>query len=136
MSNHLKPYLLFLDDMRTPVETWTYMKLPVYIDHSWVTTRSYEEFADELQTRFQDGFFPSLISFDHDLADVHYNHLDDHIPYDSFRERTGLHCAKFLVEFCMENELKLPAYLVHSMNPVGKENITRLLEQFRISQAR
>lgn len=130
----MNPYLLFLDDMRTPAEAWIHMKLRVYTDEEWITVRSYDAFVQELQRRYNDGYFPSLISFDHDLADVHYHHLDENIPYDSFSERTGLHCARFLVEFCMEKELRLPQFIVHSMNPVGKVNITRLLEQYRDSQ--
>jgi hypothetical protein len=130
----MKPYLLFLDDMRTPAEAWTYMKLPVYVEEEWITVRSFDAFADELQSRFDAGYFPTLISFDHDLADVHYSHLDENIPYDSFSERTGLHCARYLIDFCLEKELRLPQFIVHSMNPVGKVNITRLLQQFRDSQ--
>ena len=39
--------------------------------------------------------------------------------------------AKYLVEYCLAHQLPLPNYQVHSQNPVGKENIERLLENFR-----
>lgn len=46
-------------------------------------------------------------------------------------EKTGFDCAKFLVEYCMENNLKLPEFYVHSMNPVGKDNIVNYLNNFK-----
>jgi len=49
----------------------------------------------------------------------------------SWEENTGYDCAKFLVEYCLEHRQKLPAWHVHSQNPVGKENIERLLLNFQ-----
>ena len=43
-------------------------------------------------------------------------------------EKTGLDCAKFLVEYCADENLPLPEYLAHSANPAGKENIEKFLE--------
>ena len=42
-------------------------------------------------------------------------------------ENTGLDCAKWLVEYCLDNNTKLPDYIVHSANPAGKENIEKYL---------
>jgi hypothetical protein len=53
------------------------------------------------------------------------------IPYDSYKEKTGYHCAKWLVEYCLDKNLKLPDFQVHSMNPVGKANIQSYLDNFR-----
>ena len=39
--------------------------------------------------------------------------------------------AKYLVEYCLAHQLPLPNYQVHSQNPVGTENIERLLDNFR-----
>ena len=81
---------------------------------------------------------PELISFDHDLADEHYNtdamyDSEDAYNklYDSFREKTGYECAKWLIDYCLDNKKKLPTFMVHSMNPVGKKNITDLLNNYR-----
>jgi hypothetical protein len=49
---------------------------------------------------------------------------DDYGP-----EKTGYDCAKWLVEYCVEHGLKFPEYVVHSMNPVGKENILSYVRQ-------
>jgi hypothetical protein len=43
-------------------------------------------------------------------------------------EKTGLDCARFLVKYCEEKGEGIPEYLVHSANPVGKENIQKFLE--------
>ena len=72
---------------------------------------SYKEFVAYLE---QKGL-PKFISFDHDLG-------EDFSGYD---------CAKYLVEYCLAHQLSLPDYKVHSQNPVGKENIERLLKNFR-----
>ena len=72
---------------------------------------SYEEFVVYLEIKG----LPEFISFDHDLGE----------------DLSGYDCAKYLVEYCLEHQLPLPDYQVHSQNPVGKENIERLLENFR-----
>lgn len=72
---------------------------------------SYDEFVNFINTHG----LPDFISFDHDLG----------------VEETGFDCAKFLVNYCIDHNLKLPDYQVHSQNPVGKENIEKLFEHFR-----
>jgi hypothetical protein len=51
--------------------------------------------------------------------------------YDEFVEKTGYDAAKWLIEFCMDNEVVLPKFLVHSQNPVGRENIELYLANFK-----
>ena len=50
----------------------------------------------------------------------------------TIKEKTGYDCAKWLVEYCLDNDLSLPKYQVHSMNPVGKKNILDYLSNFNI----
>ena len=45
-------------------------------------------------------------------------------------EKTGNDCAKWLLEYCYENDLKLPQCMVHSANPVGADNIRKTLELY------
>jgi len=78
---------------------------------------------------------PHMVHFDHDLGnEYHWNEThpmnedgtspDEHeILYDKFQEMTGYHAAKWLVDYCMINELPLPRWNVHSMNVVGAKNI-------------
>lgn len=47
------------------------------------------------------------------------------------KEKTGMDCAKWLVDFCIDNELILPDWYGHSMNPVGRENIDVYLRNYR-----
>ena len=71
---------------------------------------NYEEFVEYLERKG----LPDFISFDHDLGE----------------DLSGYDCAKYLVAYCLEHQRSLPDYQVHSQNPVGKENIERLLENF------
>lgn len=57
---------------------------------------------------------PAFISFDHDLG----------------LGKTGYDCAKFLVDYCLDNKINTINFTVHSQNPVGKENIEKLLSNF------
>jgi hypothetical protein len=43
---------------------------------------------------------------------------------------SGYDCAKWLVEYCMDNDLDLPNWIVQSANPVGKDNINGLLNNY------
>jgi len=46
-------------------------------------------------------------------------------------EKTGYHCAKWMINYCLDNNLNLPKkILIHSMNIVGSQNIISLFETF------
>lgn len=135
-------YNLFLDDERNPGNvTWVELaskkvKAPTII------ARNYNEFVDFIS---REGL-PATVSFDHDLADEHYRHMltdnslnrhtafvDDefgglNVTFDYGEEKTGYDCAKWLVQYCIDNDLKFPEYTVHSMNPVGAERIRQYIE--------
>ena len=123
-------YYLFLDDIRMP-EDVTWVKLPKNVE--WEIVRDYKEF---IKTIWDKGI-PKFVAFDHDLSDNHYGHglLGDDIPYDTYTEKTGYDCAKFLVNECNKLGVKHPDYVVHSMNPIGKQNIITYVESYnRISK--
>lgn len=122
----MKKYYLFLDDVREPKDvTWIYLP-----DKPWTIVRNYSEFVHEIESK---GYLPDMISFDHDLADGHYGHglNNDSIPYDLYEEKTGYSCAKWLINYCDNKNFDIPAYLVHSMNPVGSKNIRDLLSNYK-----
>ena len=127
----MKKYNLFLDDFRHPYDAFKYTMDPVFSKLKWEIVRSHDEFVRFVTKKFKDGEFPELIAFDHDLDDAHYEHTSGEIPYDEMKEKTGLHSAKWLIDFCMDHELKLPDYRVHSMNPSGKANIEGVLKNFK-----
>ncbi|MBI3500984.1 MAG: hypothetical protein HY063_04255 [Bacteroidetes bacterium] len=90
-----------------------------YVDNKWIVVRSYNEFVSTIKEMFGRNYFPLLISFDNDLG---YE-----IPED---EKTGYDCAKWVVDFCIDNNLELPKYKVHSQNPVGQKNISSYLANY------
>lgn len=83
---------------------------------NFVLVNSYDEFVRFIKHHE----WPNFISFDHVLG----------------LGKTGYDCAKFLVEFCLEKQLDLPEFFVHSQNPVGKMNIESLLKNFEKFQER
>lgn len=116
---------LFLDDERMPIDCAKYMytrlsNVTVYHE-KWEIVRNYDEFVDYIKT---EGL-PDIISFDHDLG--FYKNPTD---YDK-KEKTGYDCAKWLVDYCIDNKKKLPEFLVHSMNPIGYQNIKKYLENYK-----
>jgi hypothetical protein len=137
---------IFIDDFRDPKDCLKYMHERIGPDNviydadDWRIIRNYPEFEEYLYfVRYMDLWNTiEVISFDHDLADGHYHKSMQRgkINYgaDSFMDRynrTGYHCAELLIENCMDYGLKLPPYLVHSMNPVGAANIKGLLDNYK-----
>jgi len=131
-------YHLFLDDERSPKDCCNYMSNKRYYwDTEFIVVRNYEGFVSTIKEQFKNGNLPESVSFDHDLADEHYaigvSSKDDWDDYHFYsdREKTGYDCAKFLTDFCTENNLPLPEYYVHSMNTIGRKNIVSWLENFK-----
>ncbi len=108
---------LFLDDIRYPDQVQCY-----YGSHKdLIICRS----MDDAVWAVKNYGLPVFISFDHDLADEHYAKGDG--------EKTGYTFALWLCHYIMDNNLSLPEgfdYHVHSMNPIGAENIRRYMENF------
>lgn len=127
-------YNLFLDDYRNPQDCLSYMHKRIGADNAvyhgdWVVVKNYKEFTDYIK---HNGV-PRVVSFDHDLGDEHYLlgcaefcDWEEYYRADN-RQETGYDCAKWLVDYCKNNNLDLPICIVHSMNPVGTENIKRVL---------
>ena len=118
---------LFLDDIRIPKDCVNGLVPSRLNNHYWLDdwkiVRSYTDFVAHI---VKYGL-PDFISFDHDLADIHYT-MDFSDKNDGGKEKTGYECAKWLVNYCMDMKLDIPQYIVHSQNPVGKANIQSYLE--------
>ncbi len=95
--------LLWLDDFRNPAD---------YVDGKydifWV--KNYDEFCMFIT----ENGLPDIICFDHDLGE----------------EKSGYECAKFVVSYCQEHNFDIPEYNIQSNNPVGKDNIKSLMENW------
>lgn len=116
---------LFLDDIRDPIHAFGYTNFGSFVTKEWDIVRNYDEFVDYIKI----NGLPFFIAFDHDLDEEHYSNFWDEDSKST--EKNGLDCAKFLVHYCMENKLKLPEFYVHSMNPVGKDNIINYLNNYK-----
>lgn len=130
----MKKTLLWLDDYRDPFDVamdWlAYSPIGRNVEIIWVM--SYKEFIDYINNHG----LPDGICFDHDLADEHYDvynntdlTLDEYYQKDD-REMTGYDCAKWLVDYCIDNDTEVPPYRIQSANPVGRENIDKLLKSY------
>ncbi len=120
---------LFLDDIRQPKDACYLVKNPkIYWEDGWDIVKNYVEFCSWIK---RNGL-PSIVSFDHDLADIHYevdfNDWNDNTAEQLGVEETGLDCAKWMVNYCLDNGFDLPEYHVHSANPAGKKNIQAYLD--------
>ncbi len=101
--------LLWLDDERDPTETRWHDFFPIpSAEVIWV--KSCSEFTDWISA----NSLPDAICFDHDLGDG----------------PSGMDAAKWLTEYCLDNHVKLPAWNIQSANPIGKLNISALLNSF------
>jgi len=104
-------------------------------DVTWAWVKSYKEFMEYIE---RNGL-PDILAFDHDLSDDAYElwhknrgYKNSDINYDEYVVHTGYHCAKWLTEYCQDNEILLTCEVyAHSMNVKGRENINAILNNFK-----
>jgi hypothetical protein len=122
-----------LDDVRIPKDAIGLVSdkhNQFYFSNDWDIVTNYDDFVEYIEL----NGVPKFVSFDHDLGDTAMDEYfrnvatNGTLDYDNIEEKTGLDCAKFLVEYCADKNQPLPEYLVHSANPAGKENIEKFLE--------
>ncbi len=121
-------YCIYLDDVRTPINTSTH-ETP-----NWIVVRNYEEFVEKITEIGLENI--ELISLDHDLGDSamkewHNNVAKNYtLDYNNITEKTGMDCAKWLVEQWMDGK---PAckVLVHSANAIGSANMMGYINNYR-----
>lgn len=125
--------LLWLDDVRNPEEGDWLVFSPLEPPFCTVWVKTYNEFTSYIAS----NEMPDGICFDHDLGMVVA--LKARAKGMSKRqsrrlkqqEKSGYDCAKWLVDYCMTKGIRLPLYNIQSANPVGKENIRSLLENYK-----
>lgn len=112
---------IYLDDVRTP------------IDMKWIVVRNYDEFVSMVNEIGLENI--ELISLDHDLGvtamEEYYNNtrLNMTLNYDNIVEKTGLDCARWLVDQWMDGKPYVKV-LTHSANPVGSMNIVHYINSY------
>lgn len=112
-----KKTLLWLDDTRDPnvligMYTWAKTYSPIGVDDVeiiWVKT--YDEFCNWIN-KFG---LPTAICFDNDLGE----------------KLEGYDCVKWLCAYCINNNLSLPEFNIHSANLDAVYNIKKLLTNFK-----
>ena len=121
---------LFLDDVRMPQVCVNYMKrrigglCNIYVNYDWLIVRNYDDFVAAVKKHANNI---AIVSFDHDLADAHYDPKTWTQGF-KYQEKTGYECAEFLKQYYEENKFELPNLFIHSMNPVGTERIRNLFK--------
>lgn len=102
--------VIFIDDFRKPNK---YVNCNV---NKVLQAFSYKDFIRILNYLYNKYGMVDEVWFDHDLGDVN--------------DGTGYDCAKYLINFCIEHNEKLPEYHIQSANPVGKANINSILKSY------
>lgn len=131
LNNDSIKRLLWLDDLRNPHEgSWLQKFAPEFNKSDYIIwVLSFKEFTEWIE---KNGL-PEKICFDHDLGeDVAINLVSQGINKKKAREvkklaKSGYDCAKWLVDYCIDNKKEIPDWNIQSANPVGKENINGLL---------
>ena len=120
---------IWLDDLRLPPAT------------DWLWARDKDDFV----ALIEEFGLPSEISFDHDLGiNLEGGDAEQEAGINEWYmlaspKETGYDCAKWLID-CHQDVYDggsyedwvviFPKWRVHSANPVGAENITKLLENY------
>jgi hypothetical protein len=124
--------LLWLDDIRNPyIDNWLRDYAPQFAhgEGNVIWVKNFDDFVNYIKFKG----IPDMISFDHDLGeDVAKERVLGGMSKRQARikkreTKSGYDCAKWLVDYCLDNETPIPHFVVHSANPVGAENIRRLL---------
>ena len=142
-------YNLFLDDIRRVNNAYIYRKITLeqtvtyatsLVEASgipiedWIVVRNYEDFVKTIELLG----LPAVVSFDHDLAESHMKHyfevssISGVIEYEKLKEKTGKHCAEFLVDMWTKSgRVKPIKTFIHSANIYGVAEIEKVLKQLQ-----
>jgi hypothetical protein len=101
--------LLWLDDRRNPFdENWYDLYCSSFDRNNITWVKNFDEFVNYIE----ENGLPDYIGFDHDLGPG----------------KSGYDCALYLTEYCLDEDYLPPKFFIQSDNPVGKENIDRLIK--------
>lgn len=136
-------YYLFLDDERQPVNRNNETQMSAYdltgdkryFQHDWVIVRNFGDFVRTIEEKG----LPLICSMDHDLHDFHYYHYSTYTYYTgkidyTIVEGTGYECAKWLINYLIDNNLDAPEILTHTQNRIGAKNIRELFDNYKKSR--
>jgi hypothetical protein len=113
---------LYLDDVRVPT------------DPNWNLVKSYDEFVAHIKLNGLENY--DVISLDHDLGDdamtEYFSNVKPNykLEYNNILEKTGMDCARWLVNESMRTNIPLPQIYTHSANPIGSANIMGYINNY------
>ena len=113
---------IYLDDVRTPKE------------EGWTVVRDYDQFVSTVMYIGLENI--DSISLDHDLGDSAMKEWYTNVAknytlnYDNITEKTGMDCAKWLVNQWMDGQPVVEVY-THSANAIGSANIMGYINNYR-----
>lgn len=109
-----EPYKIFLDDLRETTDVFSGIE-----SEGWEICRSS---ASAIELVSNKGYLPIHIAFDHDLGETNDGKLD-----------TAIKFITWMVNAFLDERIKgdIPAYSVHSSNPVGVQNIISKMETWK-----
>lgn len=122
-------YYIYLDDVRTPIPNTSTHETP-----EWTVVRNYDEFVSKVTEVGLANI--ALISLDHDLGDTamkewHTNvYVNYTLNYDNITEKTGMDCAKWLVEQWLDGA-PVCRVMVHSANAIGASNMMGIINNYK-----
>ena len=115
-----KEWPLLTDDLHTPLERAPRLPLST-LEKRWLKAVLSDPrvslFAPEMKGLEEtEPLFDlqDIVCFDHDLG----------------TEKSGLDCARYLVNYCQSHNLDIPQYDIQSSNVVGKDNIRSLMDNW------
>lgn len=128
---------------QTPGKAWIYLDdVRVPTERGWTLVKNYEEFVDTINRIGLENI--ELISLDHDLGDTamaeYFNNVHNNftLDYNNITEKTGMDCAKWLVEQWIDGN-PVCQVTIHSANPVGSANMMGYINNYymnsRMSQS-
>jgi len=144
----MKKYKIYLDDFRIPINGES-DPLPQYGD--WILVKNFTEFCREVEEKGLENI--AVISLDHDLDESamkeYFNNVSPNytLNYNNILEKTGLDCAKWLVDHYYDNYVTqgsrlekkksgiiFPEVYTHSANPIGSGNIMGYINNFLMNE--
>jgi hypothetical protein len=102
--------------------------------------RNYDEFIAKITEVGLENI--EVISLDHDLGDSammeFYRNVSPNyiLDYNNITEKTGMDCAKWLVNQSIETKTVLPQIYTHSANPIGSANIMGYINNYLMKSRR
>ena len=109
---------IYVDDIRED-DTWFRQNLDGSL---WtpIVCRSYNQAIRVINEFYQDHYI--ILDLDHDLGDLDAENDGEYNP----NAPSGYDICKYVVE----NHIPLIGFHIHSMNPVGAENMRQLLQRY------